>query len=245
MHIYYTALLALEHRLPLLLERLERLIPIIRSNNPLIHLILNLLPRPRHSLEPSTDRNRPALANLPRQPHALAQHRLARRQQHALILVALARLLRLLVRDVHQPVRDAQEVGLGCGDAAAREDKIARAGEADERGQAVGAAGAGDDAQARLGEADEGVGGEHAEVCREGELEAAAEGDGGDCRDCWNREVLEGGEGGAEVVQEFVGPARIRVLAASSGSILDEISNNWPSAGVGVHNIRVQLTPPV
>lgn len=39
----------------------------------------------------------------------------------------------------------------------------------------------------------------------EGELEAAAEGDGGDCRDCWDLEVGEAGEGAAEVGEELGG----------------------------------------
>lgn len=70
------------------------------------------------------------------------------------------------------------------------------------------AACAGDDAESCLGEADGCVGGEDAEVCGEGELEAAAEGDGGDGGDCWDGEVGEGGEGFAEVGEKFVGSGR-------------------------------------
>jgi hypothetical protein len=71
----------------------------------------------------------------------------------------------------------------------------------------VGAAGAGDDAEARLGQANGGVGGEDAKVRRQGQLEAAAEGDGGDGGDCGDGEVGEGGERGAEVGEKLVGSA--------------------------------------
>lgn len=40
-------------------------------------------------------------------------------------------------------------------------------------------------------------------MSREGKLEAAAEGDGGDGRDCWDLEVGEVGEGAAEVGKEL------------------------------------------
>lgn len=74
----------------------------------------------------------------------------------------------------------------------------------------MGAARAGDDAQARLGEPDGGVGGQDAEVGGEGELEAAAQGEGGDGGDGGDGEVGEGGEGAAEVGEELVGPGSPR-----------------------------------
>lgn len=54
--------------------------------------------------------------------------------------------------DLDEAVGNAEEVGLGGGDAAAGEDEVAGAGQANEGGKAMGAAGAGDDGEAGLGE---------------------------------------------------------------------------------------------
>jgi len=153
----------------------------------------------------------PAFANFLREAHALGQSGLARDLEDILCCTCAVTLV--LGDNLDEAVRDAEEVGLGGGDAAAGEDEVAGAGEAHEGGQAVGAAGAGEDAEARLGEADGGVGGEDAEVRGEGELEAAAEGEGGDGGDGGDGEVGERGEGRVEVGEELGGPTGTIVSA--------------------------------
>ena len=198
-----TTLPPLEDGLPLLLERLEGLVPILGRDNPLVHLILLLLPRPHDGLQRRPDGHRPALANLLGQPHGLGEGRLARQRED------VGTLALVLGDDLYETVGDAEEVGLGGGDATSREDEVAGAGDADEGGEAVGAAGAGENAEAGLGEADGGVGSEDAEVGGESELKAAAEGEGGDGADGGDGKVGEFGEGGAEVGEEVGGP-RVR-----------------------------------
>lgn len=154
----------LENRLPLLLKRLESLIPVLRVNNPPVHFILLLLPRPSNSLQSGTNGNRPALANLLRQPNGLGERGPAGSLQDVAALgpvsssrTAAAGVALVLGQDLDEAVGDAEEVRLGGGDAAAGEDEVAGAGEADDGGEAVCAAGAGDDAEAGLGETDGGV----------------------------------------------------------------------------------------
>lgn len=207
----------LENGLPLLRERPERLVAVLGGHDAVIHGVLDALVRPLHGLQGGAHGDRPALAHLHGQPDGLAQHAAPRGGEQAgggglvpgaqglgLPLALLGRHRRIVVPpvaagdDLDEAVRDAEEVGLGGGDAASREHEVAGAGDADEGGEAVGAAGARDDAEAGLGEGDEGVGGEDAEVRGQGELEAAAEGEGADGGDGRDGERGEGGQGAAE-----------------------------------------------
>jgi len=206
-----TSLPALEDGLALLLERLKGLVSVLGVDDALVHLGLLLGPGPRHGLQRRPDGHGPAFANFLREAHALGQSGLARDLEDILCCTCAVTLV--LGDNLDEAVRDAEEVGLGGGDAAAGEDEVAGAGEAHEGGQAVGAAGAGEDAEARLGEADGGVGGEDAEVRGEGELEAAAEGEGGDGGDGGDGEVGERGEGRVEVGEELGGPTGTIVSA--------------------------------
>ena len=168
---------SLEDGFPLLLEGHEGLVPVLGGDDALVHFVLDLLPGPRDSLQRGPDGDGASLTDLLGQPDGLGQGTPAGELQQAAVLAAGGLLLRA---DLDEAVGDAEEVGLGGGDAAAGEDEVAGAREADEGGQAVGAAGAGDDAQAGLGQADGGVGGEDAEVRGQGELEPAAQGQRGD-----------------------------------------------------------------
>lgn len=190
---------SLEDWLPLILECLQSLISILGTNNSLVHLIFFLFPSPGDGLQASTDSNGASLADFLRQPNRLREGRLARNLQDVRPITLI------FWENLDKPIRNAEEVGLGSGDAAAGEDEIAGAGEADDGGQAKGASGAGDDAEPGFGQADAGVGGEDAEVGGQGELEAAAEGQGGDCGNCWDLQVGEVGEGAAEVGEELGG----------------------------------------
>lgn len=161
-----------KHRLPLLRKRHQRLIPVLSPDNPIVHDILHALMRALHSPQRRPNSNRSPLANLSRKTHSLTKHAASRIRQQLGRSIPIPpgaeRLGVLLAPGEHldQPVRDTQEVRLGGRHAAAREDEVPRARDADERGEAVRAARAGDDAEAGLGEADEGVGREHAEVRR-------------------------------------------------------------------------------
>lgn len=157
---YVNELSALEDRLALLLESLESLVPVLGFDHSLIHLILNLLPRIRHSLQASPHTDRTTLANLLRKSHSLTQSSLPR------LLENIAPGALILGHNLDQTVRDTEKIGLWGGDAAARQDEVTGAREADQSWEAVGAASAGDDAQTGLGKTDGGVGGEDAEMCR-------------------------------------------------------------------------------
>ncbi|KAI9147741.1 LOW QUALITY PROTEIN: Ubiquitin carboxyl-terminal hydrolase 2 [Paramyrothecium foliicola] len=111
--------------------------------------------------------------------------------------------------DLDQPIRQAEEVGFRSGYAAAGEDEIAGAGDADDSREAVSATGAGNDAEAGFGQANGGVGGEDTEVGGKGELEAAAERDGRDGGDGRNRKHGEGGECVPEIGEEVVRPTQV------------------------------------
>lgn len=128
-------LFALEHRLPLLAKRLQRLQPIRRRDDRIIRRVLArlaLLPAIDRAHR-RRDRQRATGTDIRRHLHRLIEDLLARD----------ARLLGLLLRHLHEPVAEAEEVGLRPGDAAARQDQVARARLADEGRQAVRAAGAG------------------------------------------------------------------------------------------------------
>jgi hypothetical protein len=187
------------------LECLQRLISIFSVDNPQVHLILLLLPSPSDSLQSSTNGNGSSFANLLSKSDSLRQCRLARSLQD-IRPIAL-----VLGEDLDKAIGNAEEVSLRGSDSAAREDEIAGAGEANEGGQAESAASAGDYTETSLRQTDGGVGGEDAEVGGEGELEAAAECDGGDGGDCRDLEVGEAGEGAAEVGEE---------LSCSVGAVL-------------------------
>lgn len=167
----------LEHRLPLLLERPESLVPVLSSHHPLIHVVLLVLSRPRHSLQGRADSHGAALTNLLRQTNSFRQSRLPRHLEKVGFALASP-----LGYHLDQTVSQAEEVGLRGSDTTAREDQVSRAGEANDGGQAGGASRAGDDAQAGLGQANGRVGGQDTEMRREGEFEAAAESEGGDGR---------------------------------------------------------------
>lgn len=204
----------LEDGFPLLLESLECLVPVFRLDDPQVELVLLLLPCPRYRFESRTDTNRATLADLLSEPDSLTKSTLPRRLQNLLASIDLLisdPFPGFFRQDLDQPIGEAEEVGLGGGDAAAGEDEVLGAVEADESGEAVGAAGAGHDAQPGLGEAYKGVGGEDAEGGGQGELEAAAEGEGGDCADGGDGEGGEGLECVAEVVEELGCSVRQRV----------------------------------
>jgi hypothetical protein len=131
---------ASENGLPLLLERLKSLVPILRVDNSLVHFILHILPRPRNSLKASPHTNGSSLADLLRQSNSLTKGRSSRLTKN---LGAIASLFRDYL---DKAIRNAEKVGLRSADATAGQDKIARTGEADEGREPVGAAGAGDDA---------------------------------------------------------------------------------------------------
>lgn len=222
--------------LALLLKGLEGLVAVLGRDDTFIHLILLVGAGPRDGLQRGADRDRPALANLLRQADCLAKGALARGGQN----IGGARVALVFVDDLDEAVGEAEEVGLGRGDAPAGEDEVAGAAEPDKPGQAVGAASTGQDAEARLGQPDGGVGGEHAEVGGEGEFKAAAEREGGDGGDAGDGEVGKGGECSAEVGEEVICfllaeaatlfQIRTRAKARVHGAGNDE-GARWPAVG--------------
>ncbi|PMB67870.1 Ubiquitin carboxyl-terminal hydrolase 2 [Beauveria bassiana] len=190
------------------------LVTVLGSHDTLVHFILLIGPRPGHSLQGSADGDGSALTDLLREAYGLAESALAGGRQDVCAIALV------LGNDFYETVGDAEKVGFGGGDAAAGQDEVTGAAEADKARQAVGAAGAGDDAEARLGQADGGVGGEYAKVRRKCELEAAAEGDGRDGGDGGDGEVGEGGERGAEVA------APLLEVSAGAKARVDGAGNN-------------------
>lgn len=200
-----------KHRLPLLPKSPQRLIPILRRYHPSIHTRLHRLPGLLHRPQRRPHRHRPPLAHLPRQPHRLTQHRPPPRRQHRLPPCRLVHplplplLLLALGRHLHQPVRNPKKVRFRRRHPPPRDNQVARARHADQRRQPERPARAGDDAEAGFREADGGGGREDAEVRGEGELEAAAEGEGRDGGYGGDGEGGEGRQGCAQVEEECGG----------------------------------------
>ena len=106
----------LKHRLPLLLERLQSLIPILRPDHSQIHFIFLLLSRPSNRLQASPDGNWPSLANLPCQSHRLRESSLLRYLQD-LCTISL-----ILWQYFYKSIRYAEKVRFRGGNPATSED---------------------------------------------------------------------------------------------------------------------------
>lgn len=183
------------------MKRLQSLIPILSVHHAFIHSILDLLSRPTHSLQRSPNSNGPTIADLPGHPNSLGQSGPASTLENTTFPVTtltptptltLTNSIPLILRhDLNQPIRQPEKVRLGRRHPSTGEDQIAGARQADQRREAVRAPGPRDDTEPGLGQTHGGGRREHAEVRREGELEAAAERERRDGRDGGDR---EGGE---------------------------------------------------
>lgn len=181
--------------------------------------------RPLHGLQRRSHRNRPALTDGPRQINTLTQDVLpCQAQQLALgsLVPILQRLGVLLALGQHldKAIRDAQEVGLWSAYSPPCENQVSRTADTNQRGKTMCAAGTGDYTQSRLGETDDSVRREDAEMCGEGELEAAPESDGGYGGDGRNGKGGEIGEGGSKESKKGLGSvderlARLSYVAAT------------------------------
>lgn len=149
---------SLEDGLAFLLESLESLVTVLGINYTLVHFSLRLGSSPSDGLESSSNSHRATLTNFLSEANCLGQGRLASKGED-IGAVAL-----VFGDDFDEAISNAEEVSFGSGDAAAGQDEIASAANANEAGETVSAACAGDDAQAGFGKANDGIGGEHAEV---------------------------------------------------------------------------------